>query len=150
MANTFCSLNIHCIFTTKERVAILSPEIRERLWPFLGGIARQNGIIPRCIGGVADHVHLLLSFPTTITVAKAIQLIKGGSSSWLHQTFPKLGNFSWQQGYGAFAVSASHLSGTINYSQHQAEHHRTRTFTEEYLEILQKHNLQFEDKYLWN
>jgi putative transposase len=113
MANTFCSLNIHCIFTTKERVAILSPEIRERLWPFLGGIAKQNGIIPRCIDGVADQVHLLLSFPTTITVAKAIQLIKGGSPSWLHQTFPKLGN------NGAFAVSVSHLPDTINYIQHR-------------------------------
>jgi REP element-mobilizing transposase RayT len=113
MANTFCSLNHPLHLYYKERVAILSPEIRERLWPFLGGIAKQNGIIPRCIGGVADQVHLLLSFPTTITVAKAIQLIKGGSPSWLHQTFPKLGN------NGAFAVSVSHLPDTINYIQHR-------------------------------
>src|SRR5271157_3945889 len=77
MANTFCSLNIHCIFSTKERVPMLNPELRERLWPFLGGIAKQNGIKPRCIGGVADHVHLLLSLPTTVPIAKAIQFNKG-------------------------------------------------------------------------
>jgi putative transposase len=87
MANTFCSLNIHCIFSTKERVPMLNLELRERLWPFLGGIAKQNGIMPRCIGGVADHVHLLLSLPTTVSIAKAIQLIKAGSSAWIHQTF---------------------------------------------------------------
>jgi hypothetical protein len=74
MANTFCSLDIHCIVSTKERVPILNPELRERIWPFLGGIAKQNGITPRCIGGVADHVHLLLSLPTTVPIAKAIQL----------------------------------------------------------------------------
>jgi putative transposase len=78
MANTFCSLNIHCIFSTKERVPMLNPELRERLWPFLGGIAKQNGIAPRCIGGVADHVHLLLSLPTTVPIARAIQLTRAG------------------------------------------------------------------------
>ncbi len=70
MANTFCSLNIHCIFSTTERAPMLNPELRERLWPFLGGIAKQNGITPRCIGGVADHVHPLLSLPTTVPIAK--------------------------------------------------------------------------------
>jgi putative transposase len=97
MANTFCSLNIHCIFSTKGRVAMLNPELRERLWPFLGGIAKQNGITPRWIGGVADHVHLLLSLPTTVPSAKAIQLIKTGSLAWIHQTFRQLHNFSWQR-----------------------------------------------------
>jgi putative transposase len=81
MANTFCSLNIHCIFSTKERVPMLNPELRERLRPFLGGIAKQNGIAPRGIGGVADHVHLLLSWPTTVPSARAIQLIRAGSSA---------------------------------------------------------------------
>ena len=76
---------------------MLNPELRERLWPYLGGIAKQNGITPRCIGGVADHVHLLLSLPTTVPNAKAIQLIKAGSSAWIDQTFRQLDNFShWQ------------------------------------------------------
>jgi putative transposase len=150
MANTFYSLNVHCIFSTKERVPLLKPEIRERLWPYLGGIAKQNGITPRCIGGVADHVHLLLSLPTTIAVAKAIQLIKSGSSSWIHQVFRELRNFNWQQGYGAFSVSISQLPETIHYIENQAEHHRTRSFREEYLAFLKRHDLKFEDKYVWD
>jgi putative transposase len=149
MAHTFSSLNVHCIFSTKERVPILGPEISERLWPYLGGIAKRHNIRPVCIGGVADHVHMLLSLPTTIAVAKAIQAIKGASSAWVHDTFRELNNFAWQEGYGAFSVSVSHLSETIDYIQNQAEHHRTWTFREEYLAILKKHNLQFEDKYLW-
>jgi putative transposase len=110
----------------------------------------QNGIRPACIGGVADHVHLLLSLPTTIAVAKAIQSIKGGSSAWIHDTFRQLPNFAWQEGYGAFSVSVSHLSETVEYIKNQPEHHRTRTLREEYLAFLKKHNPQFEDKYLWN
>jgi putative transposase len=150
MAHTFHSLNVHCIFSTKERVPILSPEVRERLWPYLGGIAKQNGIRPASIGGVADHVHLLLSIPTTIAIAKAIQLIKGGSSAWIHDTFRELNNFAWQEGYGAFSVSVSHLSETVDYIKSHAEHHRTQSFQEEYLAFLKKHNLQFDDKTLWN
>src|SRR5260221_8723212 len=76
MSHKFYSLNVHCIFSTKERVPMLSSEVRERLWPYLGGIAKQNGVKPACIGGVADHVHLLLSLPTTIATAKIIQLIR--------------------------------------------------------------------------
>ena len=93
VANTFSCLNIHCVFSTKQRVAVLSPDIRERLWPYIGGIAKQNGILPKCVGGVADHVHLLIALPTTMTVARAVQLIKAGSSGWIHQTFPTLRNF---------------------------------------------------------
>src|SRR3984893_9083963 len=80
MANTFSCLNIHCVFSTKERVWVLDPDIRERLWPYMGGIAKQNGMIPKCIGGVSDHVHLLVTLPTRL----AVQLIKAGSSAWIH------------------------------------------------------------------
>ena len=150
MGHTFYSLNVHCIFSTKERVPILSPEVRERLWPYLGGIANENVIRPACIGGVADHVHLLLSIPTTIAIAKAIQLIKGGSSAWIHDTFRELHNFAWQEGYGALSVSVSHLSETVEYIKNQAEHHRTRSFQEEYLAFLKKHNLELDRKCLRN
>ena len=128
MANTFSCLNVHCVFSTKERVPVLVPDLRERLWPYMGGIAKQNGIFPKCIGGVADHVHLLLALPTTMGIAKAMQLIKTGSSAWIHLTFPQLRNFAWQQGYGAFSVGISQVPETIQYIEHQLEHHRTRTF----------------------
>jgi putative transposase len=150
MANTFSSLNVHCVFSTKERVPVLTPEIRERLWPYIGGIAKQNGLHPKCIGGVADHVHVLLALPTTLGVAKAMQLIKSGSSAWIHQTFQQLRNFGWQQGYGAFSVSISQLPQTIHYIENQLEHHRTRTFQEEYLSFVKAHGINFDAKYLWD
>ena len=150
MANTFSCLNIHCVFSTKERVPVLNPDIRERLWPYIGGIAKQNGMIPKCIGGVSDHVHLLVTLPTTFAVAKAVQLIKAGSSAWIHQTFPNLRNFAWPQGYGAFSVGISQVQETVHYIEQQLEHHRTRTFQEEYLTFLKKHGAHFDEKYLWD
>ena len=150
MANTFSCLSVHCVFSTKARGPMLNPDIRERLWPYMGGIAKQNGLHAKCIGGVADHVHLLLSLPTTIGVAKAIQLIKSGSSAWIHQTFGELRTFSWQQGYGAFSVSISQVPQTVHYIEHQLEDHRTRTFQEEYLAFLKTHGINFDAKYLWD
>ena len=102
------SLNIHCIFSTKGRAPMLNPELRERLWPFLGGIAKQNGITPRCIGGVADHVHLLLSWPTTVPIAKAIQLVKAGSSAWIDQTFYSLS--LWDKSHSPIEAPHNYLS----------------------------------------
>src|ERR1700733_7732449 len=90
MTNTFSCLNIHYVFSTKERVLVLDSDIRERLWPYMGGIAKKNGMIPKCIGGVSDHVHILVTLPTRMAVAKAVQLIKAGSSTWIHQSFPNL------------------------------------------------------------
>ena len=147
MANTFHALNVHCVFCTKNRDPLLTPEIRARLWPLIGGIARQNQIEPRCIGGMSDHAHLLLSLPTSLSVAKAMQLIKGGSSGWLGKTFPPLRNFAWQEGYAAFGVSFSHLEEVARYIQDQEEHHRTKTFREEYLGFLQKHRIRFDEKF---
>ena len=117
---------------------------------YMGGIAKQNGMIPKCIGGVSDHVHLLVTLPTRMAVAKAVQLIKAGSSAWIHQTFPNLRNFAWQQGYGAFSVGISQVQETVHYIEQQLEHHRTRTFQEEYLAFLKKHGAHFDEKYLWD
>jgi putative transposase len=91
----------------------------------------------------------LLSMPPTITIAKAIQLIKGGSSKWIHETFPALGKLAWQEGYGGFSVSISHMKDAIDYINRQAEHHRKKTFEEEYRSFLKKHGIKFDEKYLW-
>jgi putative transposase len=115
----------------------------------MGGIAKQNGIFPKCIGGGADHVHLLLALPTTMGIAKAMQLIKTGSSGWIHHTCPELRHFAWQQGYGAFSVGISQVPETIQYIKQQLEHHRTRTFKDEYLAFLKRHVGNLDDKYLW-
>ncbi len=150
MANTYTSLNIHYVFSTKNRAPILVGNLRERLWAFMGGIARENRMKARCIGGVADHVHLLVSMPATLSIAKGIQLIKGGSSAWVHETFPETRPFAWQEGYGAFNVSASHVADTIAYVENQEEHHRIKSFQEEYLAFLKKHQIDYDEKYLWD
>jgi putative transposase len=104
MSNTYTALNYHVIFSTKNREPWLTEPIRDRLWPYLGGIARENGMKAFEIGGVSDHVHLLISIPATVAVSKAVQLIKGGSSHWIKEQFPKVTAFAWQDGYGAFTA----------------------------------------------
>ena len=104
---SYVSAYFHCVFSTKDRRPQLTPTLRERLFPFLGGIARQNKFKALEIGGIEDHVHLLLALPSTIPIAKALQLIKGGSSKWMHETFPEQRLFAWQEKYGAFSVSVS-------------------------------------------
>jgi putative transposase len=128
---------------------MISPPLRERLWPFIGGIARENGMKAIEIGGVEDHVHILLSLPSTMPISKAMQLIKGGSSKWVHDTFPEHRLFKWQVKYGAFAVSVSLLDKTISYIKRQEKHHRKVSFQEEFLMLLRKHRIPFDERYLW-
>ena len=146
---SYVSSYFHCVFSTKERRPLIPPSLRDRLWPFLGGIARNNEMKAIEIGGVQDHVHVLLSLPSTLSVAKALQLIKGGSSKWVHETFPEHRLFGWQVKYGAFSVSVSQLDKTIEYIKSQEEHHRKMTFQEEFLALLKKHRIAFDERYLW-
>src|SRR5258705_11241808 len=111
----------HCVFSTKERRPLIPPQLRDRLWPFLGGIARQNQMTAIEIGGMPDHVHILLSLPSTLSIAKALQLIKGGSSKWVHETFPEHRFFGWQIKYATFNIIISQLAKTIEYIRNQEE-----------------------------
>ncbi len=100
------------------------------------------------VGGIEDHIHLLLSLRATMPIAKAMQLIKGGSSKWIHETFPEQRLFAWQEEYGAFSVSVSQLETITNYIQNQREHHRTRSFQEEFLELLKKHRIEYDELFV--
>jgi REP element-mobilizing transposase RayT len=146
--HSFVSCQIHCVWSTKKRAPFLDSDLRERLWPYLGGIARENQIKAIAVGGVADHVHILISLPGTISVSKAIQLLKGNSSKWIHETFPKLNSFGWQEGYGAFSIGVSAMEATISYIRNQEEHHRKRTFREEFVMMICKHGLEYEERML--
>ena len=146
---SYISSYFHCVFSTKERRPHITPELRERLWPFLGGIARQNQMKALEIGGVADHVHILISLPSTMAISKAMQLIKGGSSKWIHDTFPDQREFAWQEEYGAFSVSVSQLDKIVGYIQGQEKHHRRVTFQAEFLALLKKHRIEYDERYLW-
>lgn len=96
MAHSYVNALFHCVFSTKERRPAITPEMQDRLWGYIGGIARENSIKVLAAGGATDHVHLLLSIPSTIPVAKAIQLLKGGSSKWIHEAIPGMQRFAWQ------------------------------------------------------
>jgi putative transposase len=149
LSNTYCSLNVHCVFSTKDREPSIVDEFEQRLWQYIGGIVKQNGMKSLGIGGSADHVHILLSLTTSISIAKAMQLIKGGSSKWIHDNFPRQHVFAWQRGYGAFSVSTSLIQENMAYIRNQKEHHRKKTFQEEYVSFLKKNRVDYDERYIW-
>ncbi|MFC1853247.1 IS200/IS605 family transposase [candidate division CSSED10-310 bacterium] len=150
MADTFVCCYLHIIFSTKYREPYLSSSIQNRVWAYLGGIAKEHEIMPICIGGTADHTHLLLSLPSTITISKVVQLIKGGSSKWISDTFNELKQFAWQSGYGAFSIGLSMKERTMRYIEQQEKHHRQKTFQEEYLEFLKRYHIEFDERYVFD
>jgi putative transposase len=143
--HSFTSCLIHCVWSTKNREPLIDSNLGNRLSPYLGGIARDNKMKALAIGGVNDHVHILVSLSATLSVAKAIQLLRGNSSKWIHETFPKLRLFEWQQGYGAFSVGISGVAATTSYIHGQEAHHRTRTFRDEFKAMLRKHGVVFSE-----
>jgi len=149
MPHSYVSNLMHCIFSTKDRMPLVNAELESRLWPYMGGIAREHKMRALAIGGTADHVHILLSLPATMDVAKGVQLIKGGSSKWAHDNFRQHQKFAWQEGYGAFSVGASQLDKTIAYINEQKDHHRKRTFEEEFIEFLDKHRVEYDGRYIF-
>jgi putative transposase len=136
---------MHCVFATKERRPLIKPGLQRRLWPYLGGIARENKMRALVVGGVEDHVHVLFSIPSTLSVAKAVQLLKGNSSKGIHDTFPEHHDFGWQEGYGAFSIGVSGVEDTTKYIQNQEAHHRKMTFREEVEVFLKKHGMEYMD-----
>ena len=149
MSHSYVSNLMHCTFSTKGRYRLIDSDLESRLWPYLGGIARENRMKALAIGGTTDHLHALLSLPGLMSFAKAVQLIKGGSSKWINDTFPGPKKFEWQEGYGAFSVSASQVPKTIAYINNQKEHHRKKTFQEEFLELLTKHGIEYDQRYVF-
>jgi REP element-mobilizing transposase RayT len=148
MAHTFTKLAYHCIFSTKGRARLITPDIRERLYAYIGGILREHGSTSLRAGGTEDHVHLLIELAATLPVADAMRIIKANSSKWIRETFPTHGVFAWQTGYAAFTVSASAIDDVKRYIDRQLEHHRERTFEEEFIEFLRRHDLEYDERYV--
>ena len=150
MAHATVSNLLHHVFSTKERQRLITPDLEKRLFPYMAGIARENKIKTLSIGGTEDHVHMLLSLPATVALSKAIQLIKGGSSKRVHDTFPEHQKFKWQEGYGAFTIGISQIQTTINYIQSQKEHHKRKDFKDEFRAFLKKHEIEYDERYIWD
>jgi REP element-mobilizing transposase RayT len=149
MANTFTSLHFHIIFSTKNRQRWITTDIEQRIWEYIGGIARANEMKALQIGGIEDHVHVVIGMRPTMAVSKAVQLLKGASSKWIHDTFPALAGFEWQDGYGAFTIGKSQLDDVAQYVANQRDHHRVRTFQEEFRAFLEKYEIEYDERYVW-
>jgi len=147
MSSTRLSLHYHVIFGTKDRETSIQSEWRERLHAFLGGAIKTVDGIPKIVGGTNDHVHLLLGLRATHCLAEVVRDLKAASSRWVHVEIG-VRNFAWQEGYGAFTVSASQCAVVSDYIAHQEEHHRRRTFREEYRELLQRSGVKYDERYL--
>jgi putative transposase len=149
MANTYTALHYHVVFSTKNRVAYIKPEIESRVWAYIGGVARAHKMTALQVGGVEDHIHVLVMAPAALSPSQIAQRLKGDSSKWIHEEFPGLRGFAWQDGYGAFTVSKSNLPDVIRYIENQREHHQQNTFQEEYLDFLNKHGIDYDERYVW-
>ncbi len=122
----------------------------DRLYGYIGGVLENKKATLICAGGVEDHIHLLTSLPSTVTIAEIVNAMKANSSRWIHETFPDQRDFAWQSGYGAFSVSKSVEEKVIQYIRNQKEHHRKQDFKSEFVEFLDKHGVEYDDKYLWD
>ena len=148
MPSTHISLSYHIVFSTKNRDPLIAPPWRNRLHDMLGGCIRRAGGAAIQIGGTADHVHLFAGLRATHCLADFVRDVKRATSAWVHDTL-RVGQFAWQEGYGAFTVSPYDCDELVNYIRTQEEHHRSRTFQDEYREFLKRHEIEFDERYLW-
>ena len=144
MSHSYVSNLMHCVFSTKERRPFITPELQTRLYPYIGGIAKKHAMRLISAGGIEDHIHLLLSLPKTLDISKAMQLIKGGSSKWVHDTFAEHQMFEWQEGYGAFSIGIGEVKRTVDYINRQAEHHKKKDFKTEFVSFLDAHFIEYD------
>ena len=146
MSHTYVQNAIHVVFSTKERRKLIPSAMKERLWAYSAGICQGAKIFVHAIGGMEDHIHLLLQVPPTLALAKAVLTIKTNSSKWMSEQGQK---FAWQKGYSGFSVSASNVAAVIKYIQNQESHHKKMTFAEEFIALLKKHGVEFDPKYVF-
>ena len=148
MPHTYCSSLYHCVFSTKERRKLITPDVQVQLWAYIGGIARGLQMKALEVGGMDDHAHLLLSLPSTLAIATAMREIKSASSHWLDENYA-LPGFALQEGYGAFSIGSAQIETTTAYIANQVEHHRKRDFQAEFLAILKKHGIDYDPRFVW-
>lgn len=144
MAHTYTSCFVHCLFSTRHRRPLLTAAVRERLWPFLPVVSRRNGFRLMAARGSFDHIHVLLKIPSTLAVSKAVRILKEQTAAFIGPPF------AWQDGYAAFTLSAAELESTTDYIRRQGELHSAKTFEEEYVGLLRKHGVRYDERYLFD
>ena len=150
MAGKYLSLLVHFTWSTAGREPWLETQMRNDLYSYIGGIMNNKNAKLLSAGGMFDHIHLYASMPSTISVADFVNAVKSNSSRWIHESFARLRNFAWQEGYGAFSVSKSEEGKVVRYILNQENHHRKRTFKEELVGLLEKHGIAYDKRYIWD
>jgi putative transposase len=150
MPQSLARILVHLIFSTKNREPFLGLDLQAELHPYLSGVLDNAGCPSIQVGGVEDHVHLLFGLSRTLTVAQVVENVKTSSSKWIKTQGASLGHFYWQAGYGAFSVSQSNAAAVVRYIQNQAEHHRRESFQDEYRKFLQRYQIPYDEKYVWD
>ncbi len=149
MAHTYTDLLFHVIFSTKDRAPLLDVKLKPRLFPYTGGIIRELGGTALLINGPNDHVHILASLPAKTALSEIIGKAKANSSGWVHREFTEKQAFAWQTGYAAFSVSHSQKQSVLDYIANQEEHHRKVSFQEELITFLKKHEVEYDERYIF-
>ena len=135
----------HAVFSTRGRAELITPDLEDRLYPFVGGIVRDLRCTLIAINGTPDHVHLLVRYRADLAHSDLIRHVKARSSKWVHETFPALADFAWQEGYGGFTVSASATDAVAAYVREQKAHHKRFDFKAEFLGLLRRHGIAFDE-----
>jgi len=150
MPQSLSNVVLHIIFSTKDRESSLDPGIRPRMHAYLATICRDLGAEFARVGGTADHIHIVTTLPRTVSQAELVEQTKKASSKWIKSLDARYRGFFWQRGYGAFSVSPSQLEAVLKYVEAQENHHRGRTFQEEHRELMRKHGVAFDERYVWD
>lgn len=150
MSQSLARLHTHLVFSTKNRAPVLRETVRNDLHCYLATVLKNFGCPATLINSEPDHVHILFELGRTVTMSDVVEEVKKSSSKWLKTQGPEFSDFAWQAGYGAFSVSESNVAAVHNYIASQHEHHRKKTFQEEYREFLTRHNVSFDEKYVWD
>jgi putative transposase len=149
MANTYSQIYIQTVFIVQDRDCLLKKEWREELYQYITGIVQNRGNKLIQIGGVADHIHLFVGLKPAESIAELMKWVKGDSSEWINDKKFLKHKFQWQTGYGAFSYGHSQIDAVCKYIQNQEEHHRKKTFMEEYLDFLEKFNVPYDERYIF-
>jgi REP element-mobilizing transposase RayT len=150
MPQSLARLHVHLVFSTKNREPLITDGVRESLHAYLASVLQNLGCTPVLINSVEDHVHLLFDLARSVSISQAVEDVKKSSSKWIKSQGSEFANFAWQSGYGAFAVSESNVEAVREYIANQREHHRKRTFQEEFCLFLERHKIAFDDRYVWD
>ena len=149
MPHSLSKLYVHIIFHTKHNDSIIRPEDEQELYAYIGGVIKENGSIPIKINGTENHLHILSTMSKNISLAKFVEEIKRNSSRWIKSKGNHYQHFAWQGGYAGYSVSQSKVTIVEKYIERQKEHHKTKTFRDEYVKFLKEYNVDFDEKYLW-